>query len=97
MTNPAKTSLAALALAAIAGLALASPAAAGSLGRPCTDAPQGQWMSVEALRAKIEAQGFKVQKGSIKKQCGEFYTTDKTGAQVELFLNPTNGDIVGRM
>lgn len=96
MTTITRTTLAALAFAA-AGLAFAVPASAGSLGRPCTDAPQSQWMSVEALRAKIEAQGFKVQKGGIKKQCGEFYTTDKTGNQVELFLNPVNGDVVGRM
>ena len=96
MTTSAKT-FAAFLLAAVAGVALSAPASAGSLGRPCTDAPQSQWMSVDALRAKVEAHGFKVNKAKIKKQCGEFYTTDKSGNQVELFLNPTNGDIVGRL
>lgn len=97
MTTFVRTSLAILALSAAAGLPLASPAAASSLGRACTDAPQSQWMSVEALRAKIEAQGFTVRKGAIKKQCGEFYTIDAAGKEVELFLNPVNGEVVGRM
>lgn len=69
---------------------------AGSLGRPCTNAPENQWLTVQALQAKIEAQGYKVQKAKLKKACGEFYTVDKDGKQVELFLDPTNGQIVGQ-
>lgn len=69
---------------------------AGSLGRPCTNAPENQWLSVQALQTKIEAQGYKVQKAKLKKACGEFYTVDKDGKQVELFLDPTNGQIVGQ-
>jgi hypothetical protein len=33
----------------------------------------------------------------VKKACGEFYTTDKTGAKVEVFVDPTNGTIVGKI
>ncbi len=80
--------------AAVLGTAVA--AQAGSLGRPCTATPENQWLSVEALQAKIEAQGYKVQKAKLKKACGEFYTIDKDGKQVELFLDPTNGQIVGQ-
>ena len=83
---------------AIAGLlGLATAAQAGSLGRPCTSAPQSQWLSMQALQAKVEALGYKVQKAKLKAACGELYTIDKTGSQVELFVDPTNGEIVGKL
>lgn len=70
---------------------------AGSLGRPCTAAPQSQWLSIDALQSKIEAQGYKVQKAKLKNACGELYATDAKGARVELFVDPTSGNIVGRL
>jgi hypothetical protein len=80
-----------------ATLAAATAAEAGSLGRPCTSAPQSQWLSIEALQSKIEALGYKVQKAKLKNACGELYTLDKTGSRVELFVDPTNGAIVGQL
>ncbi|MCF8477950.1 MAG: PepSY domain-containing protein [Pseudolabrys sp.] len=77
--------------------AAASTAQAGSLGRPCTAAPASQWLTIDALQAKVEAQGYKVRKAKLKKACGELYTIDKTGARVELFVDPTDGKIVGRL
>ena len=82
---------------AAAMLATAATAQAGSLGRPCTAAPQSQWLSIDKLRAKIEAQGYKVMKAKLKKACGELYTVDKDGQRVELFVDPTNGKIVGQL
>ncbi len=82
---------------AAALLATAAAAHAGSLGRPCTAEPQTQWLPIEALQAKIEAQGYKVQKAKLKNACGELYTIDKAGSRVELFVDPTNGQIVGQL
>jgi hypothetical protein len=84
-------------VAAFAILAAGSAATAGSLGRPCTAAPQGEWLSVEALQAKVESLGYTVRSGKLKNACGEFYATDKTGARVELFVDPTNGTVVGKL
>jgi hypothetical protein len=85
-------------LAAVAiGIGAAAAAQAGSLGRPCTSAPQNQWLSMQDLQAKVEALGYKVQKAKIAKACGEFYTIDKTGNRVELFVDPTNGQVVGQL
>jgi hypothetical protein len=81
--------------AALIGSAVA--AQAGSLGRPCTSAPQNQWLPMPALQAKVEALGYKVQKAKLKAACGELYTIDKNGDRVELFVDPTNGDIVGKL
>ena len=87
----------ALFAAIAASLGVATLAQAGSLGRPCTSAPNSQWLSMEALQAKVEALGYKVQKAKLKAACGEIYTIDKTGARVELFVDPTSGAIVGQL
>lgn len=83
----------------VAGAILGSAVAAqaGSLGRPCTAAPESQWLSIAALQAKVEANGYKVQKAKLKAACGELYTIDKNGNRVELFVDPTNGQIVGQL
>jgi hypothetical protein len=78
-------------------LATATFASAGSLGRPCTAAPQTQWLTLDALQAKVEALGYKVQKAKLKAACGELYTIDKNGSRVELFVDPTSGAIVGQL
>ena len=70
---------------------------AGSLGRPCTAAPQAQWLSLDALQAKVETLGYKVRKAKLKAACGELYTIDRDGGRVELFVDPTSGAIVGRL
>lgn len=83
--------------AAAAVLATATFANASSFDRPCTNAPESQWLTVDALQAKVEAQGYKVRKGKVKNACGEFYATDKAGGRVELFVDPTNGTIIGKL
>jgi hypothetical protein len=82
---------------AVAMLGMASSAQAGSLGKPCTAAPQNQWLSLEVLQSKVEALGYKVQKAKLKNACGELYTLDKSGNRVELFVDPTNGQIAGEL
>lgn len=78
-------------------LATAATAQAGSLDRPCTSAPQTQWLPMQELQAKVEALGYTVRKAKLKNACGELYTIDKTGNRVELFVDPTNGQIVGQL
>jgi len=78
-------------------LATATLANAGSLGRPCTSAPESQWLPLDAIQAKVEALGYKVQKAKLKAACGELYTINKNGSRVELFVDPTSGAIVGQL
>jgi len=82
---------------AVAIFGAATTAQAGSLGRPCTTAPQSQWLPLEILQAKVETRGFKVQKAKLKNACGEFYALDKNGARVELFVDPATGEIAGQL
>ena len=76
-------------------LGFANVAEAGGFGKPCTSAPENQWLSIEELQRKVEAQGYTVRKAKLKAACGELYATDKNGNRVELFVDPTNGSIVG--
>jgi hypothetical protein len=85
-----------IALAVAAVLAGAVTAEASSLGRPCTAAPESQWLSLDALKAKIEGQGYRIQKAKLKAACGEIYARDPKGARTELFVDPTSGEIVAR-
>ncbi|MBR0673085.1 PepSY domain-containing protein [Neoroseomonas soli] len=87
-----KLAIAAAALASVG--AFAAVAQAGSLGRPCTSAPESQWLTLDALRARAEAEGYRVQRAKIKAACGEIYALDRNGARVELFLDPASGRIV---
>jgi hypothetical protein len=83
--------------AAAAILGTTSLSQAGSLDRPCTDAGQDKWLSLEALQTKVEALGYTVRKAKLKNACGEFYATDKAGTRIELFVDPTNGAVVGKL
>jgi hypothetical protein len=85
------------ALAIVFAILGAASAQAGSLGHPCTTAPQNAWLAVDALQPKVEALGYTVRSGKFKSACGEFYVTDKAGARVELFVDPTNGAVVGKL
>ncbi len=82
-------------LVAIVGSA--AVAQAGSLDRPCTSAPESQWLPLQTLQSKVEALGYKVQKAKLKRACGEIYTIDRNGDRVELFVDPTNGEIIGKL
>lgn len=84
-------------LGAAVVLGAVTAAQAGSLGRPCTTAPKSQWLPLDTLRAKVETLGYKVQKAKIAGACGEIYALDKNGGRVEVFVDPTNGEIVGQM
>ena len=76
---------------------ITSLAEAGGFGKSCTSAPQSPWLSIGDLQRKVEARGYKVQKAKIKNSCGELYATDKNGARVEIFVDPTNAAIIGTM
>ena len=82
-------------LASLAVLgAAAGSAQADSLGRPCTTKPEKDYLTLDALKAKVVEQGYKIRSGEIKKACGEFYVIDKNGKRAELFVDPTSGVIV---
>jgi hypothetical protein len=65
--------------------------------RACTTAGRHLWLSLEALETRVEAQGYKIQKGRFTSTCATFEVLSATGARIELLVDPTNGEIVGKI
>lgn len=60
----------------------------------CGNAPRDQWMSTDAVKAKVAALGYDVRRVKEEDGCLEVYAIDKNGAKAELYLNPMSGAIV---
>ncbi len=83
-----------LAAAAITGgLLAAQPAAASPPSKPCTDAAESSWMSMDTAKAKLTAAGYTVRRMKIAMRCFEAYVV-KDGKRLELFLDPVSGAVV---
>lgn len=62
--------------------------------KSCTNEPKDKWMSEEAFKAKVEAEGYTIKKFKQPGTCYEIYGTDKDGKKVEIYFNPVDGSIV---
>ncbi len=54
----------------------------------CHSGPKSAWKSVESLKAAILAQGWKIKKAKVEKDCYEVYGTTPEGDKVEAFFHP---------
>jgi hypothetical protein len=81
---------------ALFGWLAASPALAAVYAGTCTAAPEAQWMTEAAIKAKVAEAGYTVAKLKRTRtgNCYEAYVTDKNGKRMELFLDPTDAKIV---
>lgn len=62
--------------------------------KDCTTEPKDKWMSEADFKAKVEAEGYKINKFKTPGTCYEIYGTDKDGKKVEIYFNPVDGSIV---
>jgi hypothetical protein len=61
----------------------------------CTDAPQSDWMSQEAMQQQIADMGYKVKAfKTTDTGCYEIYGWDDQERRVEIYFNPVDGSIV---
>lgn len=82
------SSLAAIAVALFAYVALL-PGQARAHGKvTCNSGPIAEWKSMDALKAKITAQGWTIRKAHPYKDCYEVYGTTPEGDKVEAFFHP---------
>ena len=65
-----------------------------SEGGACGNAPKAQWMTHDAIKAKITAMGYEVRRLKAEGGCMEVYAIDKSGARAQLQVNPVSGVIV---
>lgn len=62
----------------------------------CTDAAKDTWLSIDAVKAKAEAAGYKdIKKVKVEGTCYEVYAFDKDGNKAEVLFNPSTGEKAG--
>lgn len=70
----------------VAGAAVAGPT--------CT-VPQEKWMKEADLKARLEAQGYRIKTFKVSQgQCYEIYGFDKNGRKVEIYFDPQTGAVI---
>ena len=80
---------AAFGLTTAAALSTATPAEA--TGKVKFQAgPQSGWKNVEALKAQLTKDGWKVTKAKVDGGCYEVYGTDPQGRRVEAYFHPVS-------
>ena len=88
-----------LAAVAAAGIgSFASMASADNDELKCTTADKAGWMSEDATKDLLKQQGYQeVRKIKVTDgNCYEVYGIDAKGEKVEVYLDPTNGNVVAK-
>ena len=73
-------------LAAALG-ALTAFSGAASAKADCKAYPQAEWMKEADAKAKIEAQGYVIDKFKVSGNCYEIYGKNKDGKKVEIYYD----------
>ena len=60
----------------------------------CKAYPKNEWMSEADAKAKLVAQGYKIDKFKVDGNCYEIYGSDKDGKKVEIYFDTKTLDVV---
>ncbi len=77
---------------AAASLALGTPANAS--GNTYCGQASGNWMSIDAVKAKAAGMGYNVRRVKREDGCYEVYAIGKNGGRVEIYMHPVTGKVV---
>ena len=78
----------------LAAACLAFAPTAALAGANCKANPKAEWMTEADAKAKIAAQGYKIDKFKIDGNCYEIYGSDKDGKKVEIYFDTKTLDVV---
>lgn len=81
----------------VAGLVAASVLApiAAFAGPVCTTEPKDNWMSEQAMQAKVAEMGYqKIKTFKVSGSCYEIYGYTKDNKKAEVYFNPVTGAVV---
>lgn len=82
-------------LKGIVASSLLAVSVAALAGPTCTEAPQEEWMSEEAMQQQIADMGYEVKEfKTTDGSCYEIYGWDDQERRVEIYFNPVDGSIV---
>lgn len=77
--------------------AMALPGPADSAALRCTEADKSRWQDPAAIKQMLQSHGF-ADVGAVKANADNCYVvqvTDQNGAKKTLYLDPTDGDLMG--
>ena len=77
----------------VIGLVLISTGAAFAV--PSCSVPKAEWQPEQALRQKLESEGWKINRIKIDNGCYEVYGTDGKGQRAETYFDPASLEPVG--
>jgi hypothetical protein len=80
--------------AAILALVAAALPLAASAKADCKAYPKAEWMPQADAKAKIEAQGYTINKFKVDGNCYEIYGKNKEGKKVEIYYDAKTLDVV---
>jgi hypothetical protein len=75
-----------IALVATLGV-LATSSGIVSAKADCKAWPKAEWMKEADAKAKIESQGYRIEKFKVDGNCYEIYGTNKEGKKVEIYYD----------
>ena len=78
----------------LAALCLAFAPTAALAGANCKANPKAEWMSEADAKARIAAQGYKIDKFKVDGNCYEIYGTNKDGKKVEIYFDTKTLEVV---
>ena len=79
----------------LSALLLCALFAGTALAGPTCSVPQEKWMKEADLKARLEAQGYRIKTFKVSKgQCYEIYGFDKGGQKVEIYFDPQTGAVI---
>lgn len=81
-------------LIALAAALLIGTAAVPTLASDKCNVPKGEWQAAQELQAKLEAQGWKIQRLKTDDGCYEVYATDANGKKIEAYFNPKTLEMI---
>ena len=80
-------------IALVALVAAVLPTAAFA-GANCKANPKAEWMTEADAKAKLVAQGYKIDKFKIDGHCYEIYGSNKDGKKVEIYFDTKTLEVV---
>ena len=80
---------------ALAALALTGLSQAALAAAPCTSHPKAEWLTEDAMKAKVAAMGYqKIKTFKTSGECYEIYGFTKDGRKAEVYFDTKTGDVV---
>ena len=79
---------------ALAACLVAVLPTAAFAGANCKANPKAEWMSEADAKAKLVAQGYKIDKFKVDGNCYEIYGSNKDGKKVEIYFDTKSLEVV---